>query len=558
MFNISIFVSSYILVICSVLGYGLFFEKLFYKKNVAQNIGYSGLIGIFFLIIYSYTSHFFIAHNYIHNSVLVFIGLILFLKFMKIIFVKLNFSLIIIFILLFVGLLLFKTHDDFPYYHFPYSYYLVEHKMIIGVGQFNHGFKTPSSIFYLNSLFFLPFVKYYSFYFSSVLLMGFSNLIIISKILEKIKNKNIDYTLYFYLLVIVFINIFFYRIQEHGTDRSAQILIFILFAELIIFIKFSENNKININNIFILMGLIISLKSFYILYTVILFPILFILYKEKKLFLIKDNLNNKFFILFILLLILMMSINFFNSGCLIYPVSQTCFDLPWSLGAGQAEHMNQWYQQWSKAGATPNFRVDNPEIYIKHFNWVSNWFSEYFFNKVSDFILGTLTVAIIFIFVFYKKNKIDLKISRYDLIIYLTICGLLFEWFYKHPALRYGGYCLISMIIFYPTSLILQKFNNNIVEIKNKILVLMLITTTIFLTRNIVRISYEIEKYGYDPLKNINYRLDENHFRIDIGIKKLINNYENCENNNSNCEQIKNPIVKKALTNNYIIIINND
>jgi len=558
MFNISIFISSYILVICSVLGYGLFFEKFFYKKNVGQNIGYSGLIGIFFLIIYSYISHFFIAHNYIHNTVLVFIGLILFLKFMKIIFIKLNFSLIIIFTLLFAGLLLFKTHDDFPYYHFPYSYYLVETKMIIGVGQFNHGFKTPSSIFYLNSLFFLPFIKYYSFYFSSVLLMGFSNLIIISKILQKIKIKNIDYTLYFYLLIIVFINIFFYRIQEHGTDRSAQILIFILFAELIIFLKFSENNKININNIFILMGLIISLKSFYILYTVILFPILFILYKEKKLFLIKDNLNNKFFISFIVLLILMMSINFFNSGCLIYPVSQTCFDLPWSLGASQAEHMNQWYQQWSKAGATPNFRVDNPEIYIKHFNWVSNWLSEYFFNKVSDFILGILTVTIIFIFVFYKNNKIDLKINRYNLIIYLTFCGLLLEWFYKHPALRYGGYCLIAIIIFYPTSLILQKFNNSLVEIKNKILVLMLITTTIFLTRNIVRISYEIEKYGYDPLKNIYYRLDQNHFRIDVGIKKLINNYENCKKNNLNCEQMKNPIVKKAITNNYMIIINND
>ena len=72
------------------------------------------------------------------------------------------------------------------------------------------------------------------------------------------------------------------------------------------------------------------------------------------------------------------------------------------------------------------------------------------------------------------------------------------------------------------------------------------------------QISYEIEKYGYYPFKNINYRLDQNHFRIDMGIKKLINNHENCENNNSNCEQIKNPIVKKALTNNYIIIINND
>ena len=34
-------------------------------------------------------------------------------------------------------------------------------------------------------------------------------------------------------LSILFINIFFYRIAEHGTDRSAQILIFLLFAEIL-------------------------------------------------------------------------------------------------------------------------------------------------------------------------------------------------------------------------------------------------------------------------------------------------------------------------------------
>ena len=38
-----------------------------------------------------------------------------------------------------------------------------------------------------------------------------------------------------------------------------------------------------------------------------------------------------------------------------------------------------------KGGATPNFRVDNPEAYIQKFNWLGNWIDVYFFNKVSDF-----------------------------------------------------------------------------------------------------------------------------------------------------------------------------
>ena len=45
--------------------------------------------------------------------------------------------------------------------------------------------------------------------------------------------KNTDFINYLSLLSLVFINIFFYRLAEHGTDRSAQILIFLLFIYLL-------------------------------------------------------------------------------------------------------------------------------------------------------------------------------------------------------------------------------------------------------------------------------------------------------------------------------------
>ena len=76
---------------------------------------------------------------------------------------------------------------------------------------------------------------------------------------------------------------------------------------------------------------------------------------------------------------------FSNTGCLIYPASFTCFEqFSWSIPIGTVEQMNLWYEQWSKAGAGPNFRIENPEIYILKFNWVPNWFEMYFFTKVSD------------------------------------------------------------------------------------------------------------------------------------------------------------------------------
>ena len=80
-----------------------------------------------------------------------------------------------------------------------------------------------------------------------------------------------------------------------------------------------------------------------------------------------------------------------NTGCVVYPISLTCFsDLSWSINNDEVSRMNQWYQLWSKAGATPDYRVENREIYIQNFNWLKNWIDKYFFNKVSDFIIGIL------------------------------------------------------------------------------------------------------------------------------------------------------------------------
>ena len=65
--------------------------------------------------------------------------------------------------------------------------------MIIGTGSINHGFRTPSSIFYLNSLFYLPIIKYFSFHMGAVLIFGLSNLILILKLKSDYSNKRYDF-----------------------------------------------------------------------------------------------------------------------------------------------------------------------------------------------------------------------------------------------------------------------------------------------------------------------------------------------------------------------------
>ena len=545
--NFIVFIFFYAVIIISTLGIGFFATKI---KNLNKNhfsYGYIGLFGIFFLLIYSYISHFFISHNYLFNILLITFGLISFFFY-----ITKNFDsnkiilLIVVFSILFFGFIVFKTHDDFGYYHFPYTYYLTQSSILIGIGNFNHGFRTPSSIFYLNSLFYLPIIKYFMFNMGAILIMGFSNLALIESILSNLRKSKYNYIFFLSLLTLVFINIFFYRISEHGTDRSAQILILLFFIELIFLINNLKIIQQISPRLFILLGIIISLKAFYVLYVIFIIPVIFYYYKNNKLELILNLFKEKYTYLFATLIICVLTINLFNSGCLIYPVAVTCLDnLIWSIPISEVNLMNDWYEQWSKAGAGPDFRVENPEIYIQNFNWISNWFKEYFFYKVSDFLLGLIFVILFFTLLFYKKNKINNTKKKNIYFLYFFIIILLLEWFYNHPSLRYGGYTLIVLIIFLPFSIILESTNLSNFIIKKNTYIVLLLVITIFLTRNVSRILDEYNKYNYIPLKEINYKVDKSYFDIHNRFEKLISNFSKCEKQNDNCLQTGEIATKK-------------
>ena len=554
--NFLIFFSIYLLIILSVIGYGSLFCRIF-SKDKKYNCGLKGLYGLFFLILYSYLSHYFIAHSFIHNSIILILGLVFLIYYQS---KETNsFSIkisLLNFLILFIALLIFKTHDDFPYYHFGYSYYLTQEPMLIGIGQFNHGLRTPSSIFYLNSLYYLPFINYFSFYIPTLLFLGFSNLIIVFNILKHVKKKNLDFLFFLNIFFLVFVNIFFYRLQEHGTDRSAQILIALLFIQIFYLLTYKNNFKKYIPNIFIILGIIISLKAFYILYLIVILPIFFIFYKYKKINLISYSLKNSHFYLFIFLLAIVVSVYFFNTGCFLYPVAFTCVDnLDWSIGFERTLKMNEHYQLWSKAGKTPNFKISDPEFYLENLNWLPNWINLYFFNKVSDFLIGLCVLSLVILILFYKKNNksfvIDQKIKNIS-IIYIFFIILLIEWFLNHPALRYGGYVLIALLLFVPLSIFLEinqkKFNIIIFRLK----ILIFITILVFLSRNTARIDNEIKKYNYEPFKKTFYFVDHSHFRIQKTLDLLINNYQNCKINIEKCDLEKKNKVKEIFPNRYL------
>lgn len=489
-----------IFVTFSFIGYGLLLVNIIDKKMLKINIGFMGLLGMLFCTIIAYVTIFFTKHGYLHNLILHFVGIshFVYLVASK----KIDFKIkpyLLIFLILFIGLLILRNHDDFNYYHLTYSLGLSENKLMLGLGNLGHGYKQHSSIFFLNSTLYLPVIKYYLFHTTGWITLLFINLIFIENILLK-KNKDLNFEFFFYLLSFLFINFKFFRLGSFGTDISGQIIMLCIMPLIYNLYNFSQTNQINKEKLSIIILLITyasTLKAFMILNFLYLLPLLFFT-KIKK---IKHIVLPKVYVVSFLTVFLLASINISYTGCAIYPVKQTCFEnkLEWSLSKKHVAMMNTWYQQWSKAGAGINYRVDDPKEYIKKFNWVSNWYERYFLYKFKETLLG-MSFLIFLVFSLFHSNKKkrlnDKKISNQSVYIISGITLLLFaEWFFQHPALRYGGYYLLVSIVFIPCSYLLAKRKFKFKEKHKTIFFLIFLSYFLYNLKNINRIMDETSMF---------------------------------------------------------------
>lgn len=514
----------------SLVGYGLFVKHIL--KIDYLNIGIAGILGITLFSLISYFTSFFLIHNENFNLFFLLLGICLFIFFIRskdnnlkeILLLLLILTILIIFI--FVG----KNHDDFPYYHFPYISLLTEYTHPLGLGKINNGFRSPSSIFFISSMLYLPGANFYLFHLTPAFIFCFSNYIFLKFILDKKifhKERTINFLS---LLSFCFINTFFYRLAEHGTDRSGMILIIISIIILLYLINQKNYSKFNSDlvKIFsILVFFVLSIKPFYLI-NLPFFLVLIYYEHTRKIFLNLFFSRSFFYCLFFL--IFTIGYTFLNSGCFIFPIVQTCFEnLAWSIDKSAIEDVKLWFELWSKSGARPGFVVENRLEYVSNFNWLPSWINNYFFNKMSDFLIGLIFLSLIIFFLFYKSSKSNLKINTNYKIIFFLINLILIEWFLYHPTLRYGGYHLFALIFFLPLSIFLKNLEIHFSLFCKRALILIMITTAIFIFRNSIRLDKEYKNYSYNPIKNTNYKFiggnEEFFFRYQDHIDKNMIHY---------------------------------
>ena len=516
----------------SLIGYGALFAKTFYyeKKNYFR-VSHYIIFGLIFLVFISYYTNLFFGHNEIFNFFLLLAGVLYFVFFelkKKIEISKIVFFLIIIYFSFF---LISKNHDDFFYYHFSYALNLVENKLQFGLSNLKLGYRHHSSILHLMSLTYLPIVKYYLFNSINFIAFIFTSFILFENV-QKNLNKN-NLIMFFSLLFFILINIKFKRLSEFGTDITAQLFIVILFLSFLKFFLEKKNKQENLFIIFIILTLIASFKISYTLYGI--FVLLTLLIYERS-ELIKFIFKSKKLLIFLtLFLIVFLFQNFANNGCLLYPISQTCFfhDLDWTLKKNEINEMKIFLELWAKSGANPHYTVSNKMEYIENFVWLKNWFNNYFLFKVSDFIFLNLGL-ILLITLFFKKNIYLEKNFKDKKILYkffLVILPIFLIWFLKHPSLRYGGYIIVSLFLFFMFFLFVKFKTSNFNTLQKKTTVLIILSIMYFNISNISRIYNEINstyifRYHDFPF----YALDTNLFYKDklsiLNSKhKIINNY---------------------------------
>jgi hypothetical protein len=503
MLKLFIFISSFYILLISVIGYGIFFQKIFFNHNVDlkkhDNI-LIGFYGLFLITFISVISSLVVPANFTHNIVLHFIGILFF--FLIKIKEKQKYILNIFYISIFIfsALLISKTHDDFSYYHLPFTKYLTEHKVIFGMSLMGHGYKLISSIFFLNSTFYLPFIEYYSFHFSLIFFLIFFNFFLIKEILNK---SNHEITKFLYLSAFVFFNLSFNRLAEFGTDKAGQILIVILLIKL--FQQFSfDKDKFNISDVQVLFPLLfycISLKSYFITY--ILFSVVILFFGKKLVKSIKYLIFSKVFVFTIFFILFYYLQHFISTGCFISPLSITCIgeDLFWTDRASDYKDLAIWLEQWAKAGAGPNFRVEDPLNYIKNLNWFSTWIDKYFFGKVSDQLLLLLSAYVLIILLFKNlKFKFKKTINNRSFIFYSIILVIFLVWFFNHPQLRYGGYSIVFLLISFPIAYVFSLLSDS-KNFNYRFKYLVIFTIIIFNTKNFTRINSEFNRsdlYKFD------------------------------------------------------------
>ncbi len=492
-----------------IIGYGFVFCKLVLNNNYKLfDLGFVGLIGFLSLYVVSNLFHFFFEISNFKILIIQIIGVIFFfysfvtnqLKKIEII------KLIILGIFLLPLAIITESNEDFYHYYLPYMKYLESSKIIFGLVNINDTLAyTSNSLYDILILLKYPFVLKNSYSIPILIFYLFFLIFMLNKLL---KTKDIFYFLIFILSLIAFSSL-----RDFGTSVPPQLILIICGVIIYECIMIGYNKK-HISFLLCLLTLAVILR----INSIIILPI-FLLLIFYYYFKIPKYINENYILILSLFLIISLFIfkNIIQSGCIFYPIHNTCFTkLTWSIDEKIVIQKNKKLQADSKGWpfyakkhfnikdkyVWKNLKDDNFKTYSVYadtnpFFWIKYWIKDPNYKKIINLLALVLIINLLLLF---KSKKITQPIfnynnSKYHLLILFSFISCLL-WFYLSPQIRYGGaFCFI-----FSFSVLFKYINNKIKRhiIVFNMIVLVLVALIYVEYKNINRILYNIENKLYN------------------------------------------------------------
>ena len=541
------------IILSTTQGYGFILKKILFSKTITFNLAETGILGFFCLLVISISLHFFIPLSKFYNSIIIIIGLSIYLINLKFNLNKnLKYLLPITFLLSFLTLS-FEYHSDYFWYHLPYINLLGQYKIIFGASNLNDFFGYGHGWLDILALFNLSIFNSYFLSFASIIFVAYYIYFMIYSYL----NSNDDVFKTLCILCLVFFFLQYPLIKDYGAEIHLNLLYIIICLNIYLFFKNIKHK----DHYFRIVILFTSFAFFFLLNSIIFLPLILIFFLINFRFLLfYFQKNIKIFLFLIVLTSLVIIKNIIISGCLAYPIYFTCFDnVSWGMGTEQAYERFQMLSAQSKGyllyivyeqgyesiynfyefAKTQNFL--SPKDYLaQNYNWLIYWLKyEHDKERIGNIII-LLTLIIILSKLFYHKtlNLItNIKESRKDfLLIMLFFCPII-SYIYLLPQGRYGGFGIIFIFFGFLTSLLIK---NNYQ--KNNILILSILFLSViyFSIKNFNNIYQNehvsiYESYPVYSKKNIDTKLYENNISLKYLLPETRGKPQYCDNISGLC-----------------------
>jgi hypothetical protein len=519
-FNLIAFYTITLFFFLSLSGYGKILLNLIFDKKSNYNLFEISIFGLIFYLIIGYLLYFTIGFNSYLNLFLLLGGIFSFYYF----FSKKDFNYIFrssfLIILFFSLLLISKTHEDFPSYHFLGIKEIFENKLTLGSANILITFAHISLFSYVQSLIVMPYY-FYKFIHIPIFIIYFATLGYFYIQSKTFKITTLENFFCNFLLIVLITK--FTRLSEYGYDYISQFLLLIIFHK----VFFYKKNLLEINKSFLIFILAVLIKPTAILF----FPLFLLLFYKNKFYQIILKINKKILIIFLFLNIIFISNSFIKTGCMFYTVQSTCFPkekIEWSTKEDMKQHSNL-VQLWAK-GFYHQDRSKYKEILNEHefksnFTWFKYWVDIHFFYKISEFLLILTFIFLCFAVVIIKVGaKIIFNKSKDLLIPVFFSFFSIFLWLNYVPDFRFG-FSSIIIFIFFIYYFFLKE---NYLIYKNRMRFFLILAILFFNVQNTHRIYKEFNREDIYQFKNFPWfslnsvSIDNLKFRIeDYGFYRI-------------------------------------